>query len=170
MSINATIAVDLLGQCASETVGGAYYSSSGGQADFARGAMYSKGGQGFVVLHSTAKHGTISKIVAQLAAGDVVTTLKNTVDKVVTEWGVAELRGRSIRQRAAALIAIAHPAHRDRLRSEAARGRLPVSGGFGRRAVRMETWATRSPCSCSTTTRSFAAAWPTCSKPRTTSG
>ena len=119
VSINSTIAVDLLGQCASETVGGAYYSSSGGQADFARGAMYSKGGQGFVVLDSTAKQDTISKIVAQLAPGDVVTTLKNTVDKVVTEWGVAELRGRSLRQRAEALIAIAHPAHRDRLRAEA---------------------------------------------------
>ena len=59
--------VDLLGQCASETVGGAYYSSSGGQADFARGAMYSEGGQGFVVLHSTARDGTVSKIVPQLA-------------------------------------------------------------------------------------------------------
>ncbi len=121
VSINSTISVDLLGQCASETVGGTYYSSSGGQADFARGAMYSKGGQGFVVLRSTAKDGAISKIVPQLASGDVVTTLKNTVDKVVTEWGVAELRGRSLRQRAAALIAIAHPHHRDRLTFEAKR-------------------------------------------------
>jgi acyl-CoA hydrolase len=81
--------------------------------------MYSEGGQGFVVLHSTTKDGAISKIVSQLAPGDVVTTLKNTVDKVVTEWGVAELRGRSIRERAKALITIAHPDHRDRLRSEA---------------------------------------------------
>jgi acyl-CoA hydrolase len=121
VSINSTIAVDLLGQCASETVAGRYYSSSGGQADFARGAMYSRGGQGFVVLHSTAKDGTISKIVPQLATGDVVTTLKNTVDKVVTEWGVAELRGRSVRQRATALIAIAHPDHREHLRFEARR-------------------------------------------------
>jgi acyl-CoA hydrolase len=120
VSINATMAVDLIGQCASETLGGSYYSSSGGQADFARGAMYSVGGQGFVVLHSTAKGGAITKIVPQLPAGDVVTTLKNTVDKVVTEWGVAELRGRSIRQRAAALIGIAHPDHRDRLTSDAA--------------------------------------------------
>ena len=118
VSINSTIAVDLLGQCASETVAGTYYSSSGGQADFARGAMYSDGGQGFVVLHSTTSHHA-SKIVSQLAAGDVVTTLKNTVDKVVTEWGVAELRGRSIRHRAAALIAIADPAHRDQLRAAA---------------------------------------------------
>ena len=119
VSINATIAVDLLGRCASETVSGAYYSSSGGQADFARGAMYSRDGQGFVVLHSTAKDGAVSKIVPQLAAGDVVTTLKNTVDKVATEWGVAELRGRSIRSRAAALIAIAHPDHRDALTAAA---------------------------------------------------
>jgi acyl-CoA hydrolase len=121
VSINATIAVDLLGQCASEMVAGAYYSSSGGQADFARGAMYSKGGQAFVVLHSTVKDDVVSKIVAQLSAGDVVTTLKNTVDKVVTEWGVAELRGRSIRERAGALIAIAHPDHRNHLTFEANR-------------------------------------------------
>jgi acyl-CoA hydrolase len=119
VSINSTISVDLMGQCASETVHGEYYSSSGGQADFARGAMYSKGGQGFVVLRSTAKGGTVSKIVAELEPGDVVTTLKNTVDKVVTEWGVAELRGRSLRERAAALIAIAHPDHRDRLTRDA---------------------------------------------------
>ena len=125
VSINSTISVDLMGQCASETVHGEYYSSSGGQADFARGAMYSKGGQGFVVLRSTAKGGTVSKIVAELEPGDVVTTLKNTVDKVVTEWGVAELRGRSLRERAAALIGIAHPDHRDQLRFDARRlGRL----------------------------------------------
>ena len=119
VSINATIAVDLIGQCASETVAGQYYSSSGGQADFARGAMYSKGGQGFVVLHATTKRGTVSKIVPRLAAGDVVTTLKNTVDKVVTEWGVAELRGRTIRERATSLISIAHPDHRQSLTAEA---------------------------------------------------
>jgi acyl-CoA hydrolase len=118
VSINSTLTVDLLGQCASETIGGRYYSSSGGQADFARGAMYSEGGQGFVVLHSTTD-GNISKISPTLAPGDVVTTIKNTVDKVVTEWGVAELRGRSIRERADALIAIAHPDHRERLRHDA---------------------------------------------------
>jgi acyl-CoA hydrolase len=116
VSINSTLSVDLLGQCASETIAGQYYSSSGGQADFARGAMYSDGGQGFVVLHSTTADGHVSKITPTLAAGDVVTTIKNTVDKVVTEWGVAELRGRSIRERAGALIAIAHPDHRDHLR------------------------------------------------------
>jgi acyl-CoA hydrolase len=118
VSVNATLTVDFLGQCASETIGGQYFSSSGGQNDFARGAMYSDGGQGFVVLRSVTSGG-MSRIVPQLAAGDVVTTPKNTVDKVVTEWGVAELRGRSIRERARALIAIAHPDHRDRLTSEA---------------------------------------------------
>jgi acyl-CoA hydrolase len=121
VSINATLAVDFLGQCASETLGGVYYSSSGGQADFARGAMYSEGGQGFIVLESTAANGTISRIVPQLKAGDVVTTLKNTVDKVVTEYGVAELRGRSVRQRTKALIGVAHPDHRDALTADAHR-------------------------------------------------
>ncbi len=120
VSINATIEVDLLGQCASETIGGRYWSSSGGQADFARGAMYSDGGQGFIVLTSTVKDGTVSRIVPQLGQGQVVTTLKNTVDKVATEFGIAELRGRTIRERANALIAIAHPDHRDRLRHDAA--------------------------------------------------
>jgi acyl-CoA hydrolase len=118
VSINATLTVDFLGQCASETIGGRYFSSSGGQNDFARGAMYSDGGQGFVVLHSTTSHGT-SRIVPQLAAGDVVTTPKNTVDKIVTEYGVAELRGKSIKERAEALIAIAHPDHRDELMAAA---------------------------------------------------
>ncbi len=120
VSINATLSVDFLGQCASETIGGTYHSSSGGQTDFARGVIHSSGGQGFVALHSTTSQGA-SRIVPQLAAGEVATTPKNIVDKVVTEWGVAELRGRSIRERTRALIAIAHPDHRDRLRADANR-------------------------------------------------
>jgi acyl-CoA hydrolase len=118
ISINATLSVDFYGQCASETIDGRYYSSSGGQNDFARGAMYSEGGQGFVVLHSTTSDGR-SRIVPRLAPGEAVTTPKNTVDKVVTEWGVAELRGRTIAERTAALISIAHPDHRDELAREA---------------------------------------------------
>jgi len=118
VSINATTEVDLLGQCASETVGGRYWSGSGGQADFARGAMWAEYGRGSVVLQSRTRHGE-SKIVAQLAAGSVVTTLKNTVDHVVTEYGIAELRGRTIRERAQALIRIAHPEHRDGLGKQA---------------------------------------------------
>jgi acyl-CoA hydrolase len=120
VSINATLSVDFLGQCASETIDGKYYSSSGGQNDFARGAMNSRGGQGFIVLHSTTHDGQ-SRIVARHAAGDAVTTPKNTVDKVVTEYGVAELRGRSIRERTRALIAVAHPDHRAALTEEAER-------------------------------------------------
>ncbi len=119
VSINATLQVDLYGQCASETLGTRYFSGSGGQADFARGAQYSKGGQGFVVLQSTTRDGRISKITPTLNTGSVVTTNKNTVDKIVTEYGVAELQGRTLAQRAAALIAIAHPRHRDWLRREA---------------------------------------------------
>lgn len=121
VSINATLAVDFLGQCASETLGGHYYSSSGGQVDFARGAMYSEGGKGFIVLRSTAANGTVSRIVPQLPAGEVVTNSKNTVDMVVTEYGVAELRSRTVRERTAALISVAHPDHRDHLMAEANR-------------------------------------------------
>jgi acyl-CoA hydrolase len=109
VSINATLQVDFLGQAASETIGGRYWSGSGGQADFARGAMYSQGGQGFLVLPSTAVEGTVSRIVPHLDLGSAVTTVKNTVDKVVTEFGVAELRGGTIRDRTHALIEIAHP-------------------------------------------------------------
>lgn len=124
VSINSTLQVDLFGQCASETIGTNYYSGSGGQADFARGAQYSDGGHGFVVMRSTAKNGTVSKIVSELDPGAVVTTPKNTVDKIVTEFGVAELEGRTLEQRAKALIAIAAPAHRDELLRAARRRNL----------------------------------------------
>lgn len=113
-SVNATTEVDLLGQCASETIAGRYWSSSGGQADFARGAMYAEEGQAFIVTPSTTRDGR-SRIVPCLTAGSVVTTLKNTVDHVVTEHGVAELRGRSLADRARALIAVAAPEARDDL-------------------------------------------------------
>lgn len=113
-SVNATTEVDLMGQCASETIGGRYWSSSGGQADFARGAMYAEEGQAFIVTPSMTRDGQ-SRIVSSLTPGSVVTTLKNTVDMVVTEHGVAELRGRSLADRARALIAIADPSNRDEL-------------------------------------------------------
>ena len=119
VSINSTLEVDLVGQCASETVAGRYWSSSGGQADFARGAMYSAHGKAFIVLPSTAAGGTVSRIRATLTPGSMVTTLKNTVDHIVTEHGVADMRGRSISQRATALIAIAEPRFRDDLTAEA---------------------------------------------------
>ncbi|GLW98859.1 acetyl-CoA hydrolase/transferase C-terminal domain-containing protein [Microtetraspora sp. NBRC 16547] len=114
MSINATTEVDLMGQAASETIAGRYWSSSGGQADFAHGAMYSPGGKAFLVLHSATSEGH-SKIRTTLTPGSVVTTLKNATDHVVTEYGVARLRGASLDERARRLIAIAHPDHRDEL-------------------------------------------------------
>jgi acyl-CoA hydrolase len=119
VSINSTIEVDLLGQCNSEMIGGQYYSGSGGQADFARGAMYSDEGLGFVVVHATTHDESVSRIVSHLCCGAPVTTMKNTVDHVVTEFGVAELRGRSIAERARALISIAHPKFRDELERDA---------------------------------------------------
>jgi succinyl-CoA:cyclohexane-1-carboxylate CoA transferase len=121
VSINATIEVDLLGQCASESLGTLHWSGTGGQADFVRGATRSKGGKSFITLPATAKGGSLSRIVPTLQAGAVVTTNKNEVDYVVSEYGVAHLRGRSARQRAAALIAIAHPDFRAEL-TAAARG------------------------------------------------
>ena len=119
VAINATLEVDFLGQCASESLGSEYWSSSGGQPDFARGALFSENGQSFIVLHSTAAEESISRIVAQLHPGAAVTTFKNTVDRVVTEYGVAELRGSSIRERTRKLIGIAHPKFRDELERKA---------------------------------------------------
>jgi acyl-CoA hydrolase len=119
VSINATIEVDLFGQCCSESIGTNVYGGSGGQADFARGVTMCPDGKGFIVLYSTAKKGTISKIVPTLKAGASVTTGRNFVDHVVTEYGVVKLRGKSLRERALALISIAHPDFRDELRHAA---------------------------------------------------
>jgi acyl-CoA hydrolase len=118
-AINATIEVDFLGQCASESLGSDYWSSSGGQPDFARGAVLSEGGQAFIVLHSTTGDEAISRIVPRLHPGAAVTTFKNIVDRVVTEHGVAELRGSSIAERTRRLIAVAHPKFRDELTAAA---------------------------------------------------
>ena len=123
-SVNSTLQVDLFGQCASETLGTHYVSGSGGQADFARGAQYSEGGDGFVVLRSTTNGGQVSRIVSALDPGAVVTTQKNTVDNVVTEYGVAELQGRTLDERARALIAVAAPQHRENLERQARESRI----------------------------------------------
>jgi acyl-CoA hydrolase len=120
VAINATIEVDLLGQCCSESMGTKQWSATGGQADFFKGANRSKGGQGFVTTPATAKRGSVSRIVPTLQPGAVVTTSKNDVDHVVTEFGVAKLRGKIARQRAQALISVAHPDFRGEL-TEAAR-------------------------------------------------
>ncbi|MEK5040215.1 acetyl-CoA hydrolase/transferase family protein [Sporosarcina sp. FSL K6-3457] len=124
VSINATTEVDLYGQCASETIGGRYYSSTGGQADFARGARFAKHGKGFICMHSTVKNDTISRIQLQLSPGSVVTTSKNDVDHIVTEYGIAHLYGKSVAERAKALIDIAHPAFREQLLFDAKKSRI----------------------------------------------
>jgi acyl-CoA hydrolase len=108
-AINATLQIDLLGQCGSESLGQTPYSGTGGQADFVRAANRSRGGKAFIVLPSTAKDDTISRIVPVLSPGTHVTTSKNDINYVVTEFGVAQLRGKSAGQRARALIDIAHP-------------------------------------------------------------
>ena len=118
-AINATMQIDLLGQCASESLGTHYVSSTGGQADFLRGAQLSRGGRGFIVTHSTAVGGTVSRIVPTLTPGAVVSAHKNLTDVVVTEHGTAELRGRTVRERALALIEVAAPEFRADLESSA---------------------------------------------------
>ncbi len=115
VAVNAALEVDFLGQCASESLGSRYWSSSGGQPDFARGAAFAEHGRSFIVLHSTTADESVSRIVAQLHPGAAVTTFKNVVDCVVTEYGVAELRGSSIRERTRQLIGIAHPKFREAL-------------------------------------------------------
>jgi acyl-CoA hydrolase len=119
VSINATMQVDMVGQCGSETLGPMPYSGTGGQADFVRAANRSRNGKSFIVLPSTAKDDTISRIVPTLTAGTHISTSKNDVNYVVTEYGVAQLRGKSAKQRAQALIAVAHPKFRDELTDQA---------------------------------------------------
>lgn len=124
ITINGTIEIDFMGQCNSESIGGLAYSGTGGQLDFVRAANRSKGGKNFIVLPSTAKGGTISKIVPRLSPGAHVTTGKNEVAYVATEYGCVNLRGMSVKERAKALIGIAHPDFRDELREEAAKLKL----------------------------------------------
>ncbi|MBB6482540.1 acetyl-CoA hydrolase/transferase C-terminal domain-containing protein [Spirochaeta isovalerica] len=119
VSINTAISVDLTGQVCSESLGTVQYSGTGGQLDTHRGAVMSKGGKGIIALRSTAKGGTLSTITAVLAEGAKVTVPRQDIDYVVTEYGVAHLRGGTIAQRVKALIAIAHPDFRDRLTDEA---------------------------------------------------
>lgn len=115
ISINSAIQVDLMGQINSETIAGKQFSGTGGQVDFVRGASMSKGGKSIIALPSTAAKGTISKIVFSLDDGATVTTSRNDVDYVVTEYGVAKLKGKTLRERAKVLIEISHPDFREEL-------------------------------------------------------
>ncbi|MBQ3436997.1 MAG: acetyl-CoA hydrolase/transferase family protein [Fusobacterium sp.] len=119
ISINSAIQVDLMGQVNSETIGSKQFSGTGGQVDFVRGASMSKGGKSIIALPSTAAKGTISKIVFRLDEGSAVTTSRNDVDYVVTEYGIAALKGKTLRERAKELIAISHPKFREELTRKA---------------------------------------------------
>ena len=121
VSINTAMEIDLTGQICSESIGPVQYSGTGGAFDFAYGAMHAPGGRGIMAIASTAKNGTISKIKAHLTYGAVVSVPRNAADIVVTEFGVAYLRGRSVRERVNNLIAVAHPDYREELRREARR-------------------------------------------------
>lgn len=115
VSINSILQVDLSGQANAESLGGHQFSGSGGQLDFVRGAYDSNGGKSILALQSTAQRGTVSRIVPRLPEGSVVTTPRNDMHHLATEFGVANLKGKTTRERALAIIELAHPRFRDEL-------------------------------------------------------
>ena len=119
MSVNAALEVDFFGQVCAESLGTRHISGTGGQADYVRGAVCSKGGKSFIAFPSTAQGGKVSRIRPTLTPGAIVSTSKNDVDCIVTEFGIARLRGKSLSQRVKALVSIAHPAFRDELLHQA---------------------------------------------------
>jgi 4-hydroxybutyrate CoA-transferase len=114
-AINSAVEIDLTGQVCADSIGMKIYSGIGGQMDFVQGASRSEDGKAIIALPSTARHGQISRIVPQLQPGAGVVTTRGHVEWIVTEYGAVNLRGRSIRERAALLTSIAHPDHRDGL-------------------------------------------------------
>jgi len=124
VAINSALAVDLTGQVCADSLGTSIYSGFGGQVDFIRGAARSKGGKPIIALSSTAKDGAVSRIVDTLLPGSGVVTTRADVHYIVTEYGVASLFGKSLRERAEALIGIAHPDFREELRAAARRRKL----------------------------------------------
>ena len=119
VSINSCIEVDFAGQVASESIGASMYSGTGGQVDFVQAARLSRGGKSILAIPSTAANGTVSRIVPFLNEGATVTTSRNDVDYIITEYGIAHLRGQSLRERAKRLINIAHPQFREDLDKKA---------------------------------------------------
>src|SRR6516164_5930689 len=113
VAVNSALQVDITGQVCADSIGTSFYSGIGGQVDFIRGASHSNGGRPIIAMPATAKNGTISRIVPMLDPGAGVVTSRGAVHYVVTEYGVAYLHGRTIRQRAEALIQIAHPKFRE---------------------------------------------------------
>ena len=118
VSINSAISVDMLGQVAADMMGPMQFSGVGGQVDFVRGSVISKGGRSIIAMPSTAAKGAVSRIGAALERGQAVTTSRQDVDYIVTEHGIAYLRGKSVRHRAGALINIAEPRFREELLRE----------------------------------------------------
>ena len=129
VAINSAIQVDVMGQVVADSMGATQFTGIGGQVDFVRGAARSRDGKAIIALPSTAKKGAVSRIVAAIAPGTAVTTMRADVDYIVTEHGVAHLRGLGLRERAEALIEIADPTFLDQIREDAAEvygvGRLP---------------------------------------------
>jgi len=123
VAVNSALQIDLTGQVCADSIGHRIYSGIGGQMDFIRGAVLSKGGLAVIALPSTAKGGTLSRIVPELDAGAGVVTSRGHVHWVVTEFGAVDLHGQSLRERAARLISIAHPDFRDELRQRVAQVR-----------------------------------------------
>ncbi|HJN52311.1 MAG: acetyl-CoA hydrolase/transferase C-terminal domain-containing protein [Pseudomonadales bacterium] len=119
VAINGALSVDLTGQIASESIGPRMYTGSGGQPSFAIGSMLSKGGRSIIMLRSTSNDGNVSRITSCLDAGTIVTVPRNFADYIVTEFGIASLLGKSQRERAQELIAIAHPDFRSELERQA---------------------------------------------------
>lgn len=115
VSINSCLQVDLLGQVVSDTIGLSQFSAVGGQVDFVRGATMSKGGRSIIAMPSTARKGTVSRIVPIITEGSAVTTPRNDVNYVVTEYGIAQLKGKTLKQRTKELIRISHPKFRPAL-------------------------------------------------------
>ena len=121
ISVNTALEIDLTGQICSESIGPIQWSGTGGASDFAYGALHAKGGRGVIAFSSTTKKGTISRIKPMLTPGAAVSISRNLADTIVTEYGVAELRGRSVQERAHQLISIAHPDYRAELKEAALR-------------------------------------------------
>jgi len=121
VSINSALCVDLLGQAAADMMGARQYSGVGGQVEFVRGCRASKGGRSVIALAAASSDGKISRIVPALAQGQAVTTTRNDIDYVITDYGIARLRGRTVKERARMLVEIAAPQFRDWLRDEFAR-------------------------------------------------
>lgn len=121
VSINSGLSVDLLGQVAADTLGSRQFSGIGGQVDFVRGARRSPGGRSIIALPATAAKGTVSRVVAALEPGQAVSTSRNDIDYVVTEYGIAHLTGKTLAQRAEALLSVAAPQFRDELKERGGR-------------------------------------------------